>query len=647
MTQSLIDAALAYAAKGWPIVPVRQDKTPYTTNGVMDATTDPAQIEAWWARWPRAGIALNCGAANMMVVDFDPGHTDPKALDLPETQLRQTTPRGGFHLFYALNEEEVVSPSVSKLAPHVDVRSFNSYVLLPPSSTPDGVYAWSSEGKPAYRTDEMVRLANSHREKHEDRDRWLIEADLPENVEAATRWLQKDAKIAIEGQGGDMMAYTTAAHLKSYGVSRERAMELMWEHWNPRCDPPWHEGEYEHMELKVFNAYTYSTSPPGNITAAYRKAVRADAFKPIDKPLPSGWEGSAGRFRMVDYEGAQHIAPPSWIMEDVIADDSYSLMFGAPGSLKSFIALDIAMSIATGFPVRSAWPQVHKPGPVLYTAGEGRPGMANRMRAWSETHFSGMNVPGFVLADPVPTIIEDLDPYLDLALRRHPEGYRLVVIDTVARSMQGHNENAQEHASQFTALVDTLRRELGCSVLAIHHSGHGDQSRGKGSMEFVGAPDVVYGVERPDKTRPTVTVKMAKDHKDAEPWEKPMTIGVMSYAPLKTLTLVPHEGPAPETVQLEKVTARNKHAPGIDPVLYGLVDKAMLECTKTIPSRWWNSVQLAGCLRREPYNIDFAEKQLTDRVFRTLRDNRANRAFDLWNPDRKEWKYTKKAERNS
>jgi len=632
MTQSLIDAAIAYAKRGWPIMPVRQDKTPYTTNGVMDATTDPAQIEAWWARWPRANIALNCGAANMMVVDFDPGHTDPDALDLPETHLRQTTPRGGFHLFYALKEGEVVSPSTSKLAPHVDVRSFNSYVLLPPSSTPDGVYAWSSEGKPAYRTDEMVRLANAgRRDKHEDHDRWLIEADLPEHVEAATRWLQKDAKVAIKGQGGDAMAYATAAHLKSHGISEERALDLMFDHWNPRCVPP--EWGYERLGRCVEHAYSYNTSPPGNITAAYRKAVRADAFKPIDKPLPSGREVTAGRFRMVDDDGMEHIQPPQWIMEDVIADDSYSLMFGPPGTFKSFIALDIALSIATGFPGRSAWPQVHKPGPVLYTAGEGRSGMAKRAKAWKETHWSGERVPDFVLADPVPTIAEDLGPYIDAALSLHPEGYRLVVIDTVARSMQGHNENAQEHASQFTALVDTLRRELGCSVLAIHHSGHGDQSRGKGSMEFVGAPDVVYGLERAEGTF-TVTVRMAKDHKDAEPWEKPKVIDMHKAA--NSLTPVPHEGPAPEKVQSGKVATRHKNAPGIDPVAERLLDDKVVECLSAYPARLWTNTILAEMLI-DKYDVDMDENYLRSRGLKRLRRNPAMKAHHLYDVDKRKW----------
>ena len=166
----MITAALAYAEeRGWPIFPAKIDKTPWTRQGVLDATTDARQIEGWWKRWPDANVALDVGGAGMVVLDLDPGH-DLRELEdavgsLPDTLLRARTPRGGTHLYYALAEGEVVAASASKLAPHVDVRSFHSYVLLPPSRTKDGTYTWESQGKPAHRTDEMGKVRGGNRPK--------------------------------------------------------------------------------------------------------------------------------------------------------------------------------------------------------------------------------------------------------------------------------------------------------------------------------------------------------------------------------------------------------------------------------------------------------------------------------------------------
>ncbi|MEK9724838.1 MAG: bifunctional DNA primase/polymerase, partial [Rhodospirillaceae bacterium] len=217
---------------------------------------------------------VDVGAAGMMALDLDPGHNINTVIErfngLPETALRSSTPRGGTHLFYRLKPGETVAPSASKVAPHIDVRSLNSYVLLPPSRTDAGSYEWVLTGEPALRTDRMVEVCNTARIKTTDRDEWKIAPDLPENVEAAIRWLTSEARVAVEGQGGDAVAYATAAMLKSFGISEIKASELMWEHWNPRCLPPWDGGEWDHFATKVRNGYSYNTSPPGNITAAYR-----------------------------------------------------------------------------------------------------------------------------------------------------------------------------------------------------------------------------------------------------------------------------------------------------------------------------------------------------------------------------------------
>src|SRR5262245_57411651 len=112
-TNTLATAALAYAARGWHVLPCNpQSKRPLTTHGLKDASTDPAQIDAWWREWPCALIAVRTGPqSGLWVLDVDAcpaegidGFATLAVLEkrhgaLPDT-LTSTTPRGGQHLFF-------------------------------------------------------------------------------------------------------------------------------------------------------------------------------------------------------------------------------------------------------------------------------------------------------------------------------------------------------------------------------------------------------------------------------------------------------------------------------------------------------------------------------------------------------------------
>lgn len=645
MPQNMKEAALEYADRGWPIFPCRTDKTPHTMHGVLDATTDKRQIEEWWDRWPGANIGLDVGGAGMMVLDLDPGH-DLEELErntngLPDTQLIASTPRGGKHLYFALDEKEIVSPSTSKMANHVDVRSFNSYVLLAPSVTKDGTYTWEGEGKPAFRTDEMVRLANTYREKHDDRDTWLIEPDMPENIEAAIRWLRNDARIAIEGLGGDHTAYATAAHMKSFGISEATALELIWEHWNPRCLPPWSADEFDHMERKVRNAYSYNTSPPGNITEAYRVAARASLFKPVVSAVRGeGIQASAGRFKFYDREALASIKPPEWLLPGVLPEASYAILFGSPGTFKTFIALDIALSLATGFPLAPVWGvDAGKAGPILFAAGEGNAGMERRVRAWERVHYDDCRVGrDFYLGAPVPRINDtEIDQFIDGALSISPAGYKLVVIDTIGRAMQGANENSQEYASMFTHMVEVIQAELGCTVLALHHTGHGDGSRERGSTVFGADADTRLKLDRKDKDY-MVTLEVVKQKDAAE--GDPVSIGLREIDlgdGVKSLCAV-----KPDLSQVVSRDTKSGSEEALDQSFMQVLDKAV-EDTLSRAGRTtdFSTKDLAEILAAEHEAIEVSSKTLQNKWLVALREDHKSICFDrkFYNARKKRWQF--------
>lgn len=143
-----LTAALRYARLGYRVFPCAPGaKRPLTVRGFLDATTDTAQIEAWWTRYPHANIGL--ATAGLLVVDVDgqgnPWPGDPeKASSLLAAGAISLTPRGGRHYLFRRPDGKDWACTAGKLAPGVDTRTDGGYILVPPSRTEHGQYQWVS-----------------------------------------------------------------------------------------------------------------------------------------------------------------------------------------------------------------------------------------------------------------------------------------------------------------------------------------------------------------------------------------------------------------------------------------------------------------------------------------------------------------------
>jgi len=144
----LLTAALAYAAVGWPVFPCKPlGKAPLGAlvhRGVLDASTDPGVITAWWTRCPAANVAVACGAPGPDVLDVDT--KDGRAgMDLFERARRAgllrgaaalvRTPSGGLHVWFAGTDQP--GGAVGGKDKPLELKAVGGYVLLPPSYVVD------------------------------------------------------------------------------------------------------------------------------------------------------------------------------------------------------------------------------------------------------------------------------------------------------------------------------------------------------------------------------------------------------------------------------------------------------------------------------------------------------------------------------
>ena len=149
--ETLLEAALAYAAMGLPVFPCApRGKKPITQNGFHDATADEAMIRRWWQATPQANIGMATGTpSGLIVIDIDPRHGGDESVEhlqvhhgkLPPTAESLTGSKGR-HLFFQ-HPGDRVACSQSKLAPGIDIKGDGGYVILPPSLHPNGGhYVW-------------------------------------------------------------------------------------------------------------------------------------------------------------------------------------------------------------------------------------------------------------------------------------------------------------------------------------------------------------------------------------------------------------------------------------------------------------------------------------------------------------------------
>ncbi|KAF0279160.1 AAA family ATPase [Spiribacter aquaticus] len=191
---------------------------------------------------------------------------------------------------------------------------------------------------------------------------------------------------------------------------------------------------------------------------------------------------------------------PEWIVRHRIEHDSINLMFGAPSGGKSFVAIDIAASIASG----RAWAGANtQMGPVLFLAGEGRDGLTRRLKAWCIRHDVEQGSLDLGISSSSSRLTE---PEGKRELQAAVDGFvsesgmpGLLVVDTLARNFGSGDENSNADMGAAISALDRIRSEYGCAVLLVHHCGHNDTSRARGASSLFAAVDSAFKVDQDDE----------------------------------------------------------------------------------------------------------------------------------------------------
>lgn len=250
--------------------------------------------------------------------------------------------------------------------------------------------------------------------------------------------------------------------------------------------------------------------------------------------------GEGERFELLSPSAMVNLPDPEWLVESVLPADTFACLFGAPGSTKSFWALDAACCVATGYDLHGS--KVVKPGRVIYAAGEGHRGLKWRLEAWKLAHpdadLEALERNLRILPRSV-RLLEELDAVkiLNTAVACSVDGpLSLLIVDTWARAMTGGDENSSRDTGLAIDVCETVRARTGATVLVVHHSNvEGGRERGSGALK--GAADAQMRMEKDEKTGVVQfsCVKM----KDSEEFEtRQFVLSQFGHSAV----LLPHQG---------------------------------------------------------------------------------------------------------
>lgn len=246
---------------------------------------------------------------------------------------------------------------------------------------------------------------------------------------------------------------------------------------------------------------------------------------------------------LISFQDSLSMPSAKWLVRDHFSANTTGVIFGKYGSLKSFFAIELAVSVSSGKDFLGRY-KVQQ-APVLYIAGEGRDGYKNRLAASLKHHgfdkFKDAHLlfKRFDLSEQA-----EADRLLGL-ITLAGIAPRLVIIDTLSKNLAG-SDSDPEKMGGFVRSMDYLRENLpGACVLAVHHTGK-DETRGsRGHSSLPAGVETMIELKRTDRG---CLVRQDKQ-KDAD--ELPeyqlraqlVDLGIDEEGlPLNSLVLVPEDG---------------------------------------------------------------------------------------------------------
>ena len=462
----MLDTALDYLSRGWSVVPLQpRGKKPLVNwTDYQTRLATEQEVKDWWKKYPNANVGIVTGKlTGLVVVDVDTyrgAKMEPIHEEYP-TALISKTGRGAYHLVYSYPKDAEYVPNQVG-ADGVDIRADGGLIVAPPSIHANGKrYFWTTKGTPGPAP--MGLLSKREDRKTREKEEGWLSHILTEG--------------ATEGTRNDTLARLTG-YLAGKNLPEDVCFALL-ANWNKRNDPPIKRREFERTVESVYSTHI-------------RRLTSMTTAPEVDLPQED-IVGDPG-FRLMKLEPyLSHFSDSSvsWMVDEWMPDSTIAFLVSPPGHYKTWIELDLAISVASGEPFLGKY-KINKPGPVIIIQQEDHHGQtAERLAVIQRSRLNirpENNEDGFI----------ELDVPLDLPIYVHPDRKlrfdddkimralsktieaiqpRLVILDPLYSA--GSTDDYMAKTAEQMFAFKHLRDSTGCSFLVAHHRKKGAEGNAR------------------------------------------------------------------------------------------------------------------------------------------------------------------------
>ena len=469
--------ALRYAQMGWHVFPIApRKKTPLTTHGFKDATTDPAAIKAYWEQWPEAGIGVAMEASGLFAVDVDPRNGGEAGLEnlvehgrLPDT-VEAITGGGGTH--YIFNRPSSgLKKGPLKVFPGVDIQADGSYIIVEPSIHPSGTaYTWEASSDPL---DGVAVM---------DAPKWLLDivGGKPNGSSKKDGFLFDASKVALphsgtpEQPGNRNPALASLVGQWCHENTTPEAILSKALTWNQRNSPPLAITEVVQTTQSIINGHNE------------RNPSRAVVFKP--EPAP---EQDHLITKQASLWGNSAVPERDWLLPDWIPMRQTAALYARGGTGKTLMAQQLITCVSTG---NEFMGMQAKQGPTLGIFCEDddeslhmRQADINKALGLSWGDLSGVHIASRVGHDNLLMTFDGRDsgtltPFWH-ELHEQVQAIKptLLVVDTAADTFGGNENNRPQVRQYVQQALTRIATECNCAVLLCAHPSLSGINSGEGT----------------------------------------------------------------------------------------------------------------------------------------------------------------------